>query len=120
MNTHRYPAAVHRMQIVKNSRPSDSANRIRPVRLVLGVIGLIGIIVTLFNLLFGFVSIPTNSVGVKIRFGAYHSLANPGLNYAIPYVDEIIIVPTQRLLKLEFGFASEGATNVYQGDRDGD
>jgi membrane protease subunit HflK len=78
----------------------------------------IGVVVTLFQLLFGFVSIPTNSVGVKIRFGAFHELVNPGLSYAIPYIDEIIQVPTQRLLKLEFGFATPQATNVYQGDRD--
>lgn len=99
--------------------PGSSASfQIKPLRLVLGLIGLIGIIVTLFNLLFGFVSIPTNSVGVKIRFGAFNSLQNPGLSYAIPFVDDIVLVPTQRLLKLEFGFASRGATNEFQGDRD--
>ncbi len=83
---------------------------------MLGVIGLIGIVVTLFSLLFGFVSIPTNSVGIKLRFGAYHSTEGPGLAYAIPYVDEIRIVPTQRLLKLEFGFTTPQSTNAYQGD----
>jgi membrane protease subunit HflK len=31
-------------------------------------------------------------------------------------VDEIEVVPTQRLLKLEFGFATPNATNVFQGD----
>lgn len=106
------------MQIVKGSRPEPSEFQIRPLRVVLGAIGLIGIVATLFKLLFGFVSVPTNSVGVKIRFGAFHSLANPGLAYALPYVDDIIVVPTQRLLKLEFGFATPGSTNVYQADRD--
>ncbi|HEY0368647.1 MAG TPA: FtsH protease activity modulator HflK, partial [Chthoniobacterales bacterium] len=90
----------------------------KPFRLILGAIGLLGLVITFFNLLFGFVSIPTNSIGVKIRFGAFHSLQNPGLSYAIPYVDDIVLVPTQRLLKLEFGFASSGATNAYQGDRE--
>src|SRR5450432_628218 len=85
-----------------------------PLRLLLGVIGLIGIIITLFALLFGFVSIPTNSVGVKLRFGAYHSTEGPGLAYAFPYVDEITLVPTQRLLKLEFGFTTPQATNGFQ------
>ncbi len=108
------------MQLIKNSQPSSGDFRIRPLRLVLGAIGLIGIVATLFKMLFGFVSIPSNSVGVKIRFGAYHDLANPGLTYAIPYVDDIIVVPTQRLLKLEFGFATPGATNGFQGDRDTD
>src|SRR6516165_2224711 len=91
---------------------------IKPLRLILGVIACIGIAATLFTLLFGFRTIPANSVGVKTRFGAYHDIVNPGLTYAIPYVDEIQIVPTQRLLKLEFGFATPGATNPYQHDRE--
>src|SRR5438045_5411698 len=91
---------------------------IRPVRLILGLIACVGIVLTLFTLLFGFRTIPANSVGVKTRFGAYHDLVNPGLTYAIPYVDEIQIVPTQRLLKLEFGFTSPNATNPYQHDRE--
>ena len=93
---------------------------VHPVRLVLGLIACIGMVVTLFTLLFGFKSIPASSVGVKTRFGAFHSLANPGLAYAIPYVDEIAIVPTERLLKLEFGFSTAGASNIFQGDPDGD
>ncbi len=90
--------------------------RFRPLRLLLGLIGVVGIVVTLISFLTGFVSIPTNSVGVKLRFGAYHSTEGPGLAYAIPYVDEIQLVPTQRLLKLEFGFTTANATNEYQGD----
>lgn len=90
----------------------------KPLRLLLGVIALLGIIVTLFSLLFGFVSIPTNSVGVKTRFGAYTKTVGPGLAYAIPYMDRIAIVPTQRLLKLEFGFATPNASNAFQGDPD--
>src|SRR6266550_2392987 len=88
----------------------------KPVRLLLGVIACVGLVMVLFTLLFGFVSIPANSVGVKTRFGAYEAIVNPGLAYAIPHVDEIRIVPTQRLLKLEFGFSSPNSTNPYQGD----
>src|SRR5205823_6946227 len=90
--------------------------QIKPVRLLLGIIACVGLAVTFFTLLFGFTTIPANSVGVKTRFGAYHDIVNPGLAYAIPYFDEIHIVPTQRLLKLEFGFSSPNATNIYQGD----
>ncbi|MBX6325420.1 MAG: FtsH protease activity modulator HflK [Chthoniobacterales bacterium] len=98
-------------------RPPVAEHRpIKPIRLALGVIGCIGILATLLTLLLGFTSIPANSIGVKTRFGAYHHLVNPGLAYAIPYVEEIYVVPTQRLLKLEFGFATPGATNIYQGD----
>lgn len=94
---------------------SDS---IRPFRLVLGLIAAGGLLMTLFVLLFGFVSVPANSVGVKTRFGAaLDDIVNPGLAYAIPHVDEIFIVPTQRLLKLEFGFSTPNASNFYQGDQ---
>ncbi len=93
---------------------------IKPVCLILGLIACLGIVITFLTLLFGFRSIPANSVGVKTRFGAYHDILSPGLAYAIPYVDEIRIVPTQRLLKLEFGFITPNATNVYQGDREPD
>src|SRR6187401_197343 len=89
---------------------------IKPLRLLLGVIACAGIAVLLFTLLFGFTTIPANSLGVKTRFGAYHDNVNPGLTYAIPYVDEIFVVPTQRLLKLEFGFSTPNTTNAYQGD----
>ena len=89
---------------------------IKPVRLILGLIACLGLVFTIFTLVFGFTSIPANSVGVKTRFGAYHDLVNPGLAYAIPYIEEIHVVPTQRLLKLEFGFTTSNATNVYQGD----
>jgi modulator of FtsH protease HflK len=85
---------------------------------VLGIIACVGIALTLFSLLFGFRSVPTNSVGVKLWFGAFAGIAEPGLTYVIPYVDELIVVPTQRLLKLEFGFSTAGATNPYQHDRD--
>ena len=89
---------------------------IKPLRLILGVIACIGIAGMVFTLLFGFMTIPANSVGVRTRFGAYHDLVDPGLTYAIPHVDEIHIVPTQSLQKLEFGFFTAGATNLYQND----
>src|SRR5215813_13608520 len=89
---------------------------IKPLRLILDVVACIGLAVPVCRRLFGFMTIPASSVGVRTRFGAYHDIVNPGLTYAIPYVDEIHIVPTQRLQKLEFGFSTPGATNLYQGD----
>ena len=106
------------MEIIPRSPERPSGVHINPLRFGLGLIGLIGVVVTLFALLFGFTSVPTNSVGVKTRFGAYASTVEPGLAYAIPYMEDIIIVPTQRLQKLEFGFATRGATSEFQGDQD--
>lgn len=100
--------------------PPPENYRIKPLRLAFGVLGLLGLAVILVHLIVGFVSIPTNSVGVKTRFGAFVGLVDPGLTYALPYTDEITIVPTQRLLKLEFGFTTPNASNVFQGDRSPD
>ena len=99
-----------------SASPFPPGFQFRPFRFLLGLIGTIGILITFVSLLFGFVTIPTNSVGVKLRFGAYHSTEGPGLAYAIPYVDKITLVPTQRLLKLEFGFSTPQASNEFQGD----
>src|SRR5438445_13699411 len=90
--------------------------QIKPVRLLLGLIACVGLAVTFFTLLFGFTSVPANSVGVKTRFGGYHDIVNPGLAYAIPYIDEIYIFPMKRLLKLEFGFTSLNETKIFQLD----
>jgi len=106
------------MEIIPRSPNRPAGLQVKPFRLVLGLIALIGILITVVSLFFGFVSIPANSVGLRMRFGAYLKAENPGLAYALPYVDEIQIIPTQRLLKLEFGFASRNASNVFQGDRD--
>jgi modulator of FtsH protease HflK len=113
------------MPITTSSGPSSASPFppgfvFHPLRFVLGLIGFIGIVITVLSLLLGFVSIPTNSVGVKLRFGAYHSTEGPGLAYAIPYVDEIRLVPTQRLLKLEFGFSTPQGTNEFQSDNSPD
>src|SRR6187402_2454114 len=99
-----------------SASPFPPGFQFRPFRFLLGLIGTMGILITFVSLLFGFITIPTNSVGVKLRFGAYHSTEGPGLAYAIPYVDKITLVPTQRLLKLEFGFATPQSTNEFQGD----
>ena len=51
--------------------------QIKPVRLLLGLIACVGLAVTFFTLLFGFTSVPANSVGVKTRFGASEVLLKP-------------------------------------------
>ena len=106
------------MEIVPRPAGAPPGFVFKPLRLMLGAVALLGIVVTLFSLLFGFVSIPTNSVGVKMRFGAFVGIESPGLTYAIPHVDKILVVPTQRLLKLEFGFTTPNSTNGFQGDRE--
>jgi modulator of FtsH protease HflK len=68
-----------------------------------------------------FYTVNTESVAVVTRFGRYHSTTPPGLHFKLPFsIDRITIVPTLRQLKLEFGFATRGATNEYQGSQQPD
>jgi membrane protease subunit HflK len=66
-----------------------------------------------------FYQVPTDSVAVVQRFGAYHETAEPGLRFKLPFgIDTREIVPVRRQLKLEFGYATPGATNPYQVSND--
>ena len=67
---------------------------------------------SLFSAVF---TVPAESVGVIQRFGHYHSEANPGLHFKIPFgVDRVTVVPVQRQLKEEFGFSTPGAKFANQ------
>ncbi len=60
-------------------------------------------------------TVPTDSVAVVQRFGAYYDTSEPGLHFKLPLgIDTASIVATQRQLKLEFGYGTEGGTNRYQ------
>jgi len=60
--------------------------------------------------------IPSDSVGVVLRFGKYITEVQPGLRFKLPFgIDEVIVLPVKRQLKQEFGFAAHGATNPHQG-----
>lgn len=60
-------------------------------------------------------TVPPDSQGVVLRFGRYSSTEEPGLHFKLPFgVDSVEVVPVRRQLKLEFGFATPGATNSYQ------
>lgn len=51
-----------------------------------------------------FFTVETEEVGVIMRFGKYVSEARPGLNFKIPFIDQVEYVPVQRQLKQEFGY----------------
>ncbi len=82
------------------------------------IAGLIGLLI-LIGVLGCFYTVPTDSVAVVQRFGAYSTTANPGLHFKLPWgIDVAEIVPIQRQLKLEFGFETRGGTNPYQSTED--
>ncbi len=52
-------------------------------------------------------TVEPEEVGVVLRFGEYTRTVNPGLNFKMPFgVEEVVKVPVERQLKLEFGFRS--------------
>jgi len=49
-------------------------------------------------------------VGVVLRFGKYQRTSDPGLNFKLPLgIEQLIKVPVQRQLKMEFGFRTTQA-----------
>jgi modulator of FtsH protease HflK len=63
-------------------------------------------------------TVPSDSVAVVQRFGKYLRDVSPGLHFKLPLgVDRATIVPVKRQLKQEFGFATPGATDPFQGPR---
>lgn len=63
-----------------------------------------------------FFTVETEEVGVIMRFGKYVSEAKPGLNFKIPFIDQVEYVPVQRQLKQEFGYrtAAAGVNTTYR------
>lgn len=82
-----------------------------PKKIVAGLLVLVALIVVFTS----YYTVDADSEGVVQRFGKYHATVEPGLHFKIPLgVDGVTIVPVRRQLKLEFGFATAGATNSYQ------
>ena len=62
--------------------------------------------------------VPTDSVGIVLRFGRYVREVDYGLKFKIPFgIEKKIIMPVKRQLKQEFGFATRGGSNPYQNTR---
>jgi modulator of FtsH protease HflK len=62
-----------------------------------------------------FYTVPADSVAIVQRFGRYMRTDDPGLRFKIPFgMESVTLVPVRRQLKLEFGFATSGASNPFQ------
>ncbi len=69
--------------------------------------GVIGIFLLIF-IFSAFFTISPEEVGVILRFGKFHHIADPGLNFKIPLgIDKLYKVSVQRQFKEEFGFRTE-------------
>ena len=86
-----------------------------PSKLLVGAVVLV-LAISVFS---SFYTVPVDSVAVVQRFGSYSETTEPGLHFKLPLgIDEATVVPVRRQLKLEFGFGSSGASNVYQSSRE--
>lgn len=80
------------------------------IRLIIG-----GLVVLLLGFS-TFFTVDPEEVGVVVRLGKYVETVEPGLNYKIPLIDQVELVPVERQLKQEFGYrtVSAGVQSRYQ------
>jgi membrane protease subunit HflK len=71
-------------------------------------IGLILIVIVVLSFIFSlWFTVEPEEVGVVLQFGKYTRTVDPGLNFKLPFgIEQVIKVPVERQLKLEFGFRS--------------
>jgi membrane protease subunit HflK len=99
-------------------RPSDkdpaasifdmSSNPVPTSRIFGSVLIGVVVLVVVVGALTSFFTVQPEQRGVVSRFGALHSIAEPGLNFKLPFgIDRVAIVATEQILKQEFGFRTE-------------
>jgi membrane protease subunit HflK len=88
-----------------------------PVRLIAGIFAVILLIALVLT---SYYTVQAESEGVVLRFGRFLKTVEPGLHFKLPFgIDQVTVLPTRRQLKLEFGFVTEGYTNIDQPTREG-
>ena len=62
-----------------------------------------------------FYTIEPGKVGIVLRFGKYTRTTQPGLNFKLPYMEDLIKVDVESVRKEEFGFRTRlpGKTSVF-------
>ncbi|MEQ8526131.1 FtsH protease activity modulator HflK [Gracilimonas sp.] len=63
-----------------------------------------------------FFTVDPEEVGVVVRLGKFVETVEPGLNYKLPLIDQVELVPVERQLKQEFGYRTvqAGVQTQYQ------
>ncbi|MDR9409318.1 MAG: FtsH protease activity modulator HflK [Balneolaceae bacterium] len=87
------------------NNPLKGANIPPQLQKLLGNFKLISVIIAVAIVTFlSFYTVDPEEVGVVQRFGEYQRIAEPGLNFKIPFMETAQIVPVERQLKQEFGY----------------
>ena len=95
---------MDRPEIRIPSMPQFGSPKIRGA--AIGAIVAIGVV--LWVVFTSFFTVKPEEAGVVLRFGRYVRTTAPGLHFKVPApVEQVIHVPVQRQLKLEFGFRTD-------------
>jgi len=97
---------------MRNVTPDELMKKVTP-KMILVVIGVIVLLVIMFS---SFFIVDQQEESAVLLFGKYNRLTGPGLHFKLPFgIEQSINVPTQRILKEEFGFRTEtpGVQSVY-------
>jgi membrane protease subunit HflK len=81
------------------------------------VLAIVAAALVLQGVFSSFFTIKPGEVGVILRFGQYTRTTLPGLNFKIPYVDELAKVDVESVRKEEFGFRTRNSSAAF--DRKG-
>jgi modulator of FtsH protease HflK len=80
-----------------------------PARVIKQAIGIAITVLVLWGLMSAVYTVQPEERAVVKRFGAVISISDPGLHFKLPWgIDQVQHVATERVLKQEFGFRSEG------------
>ncbi|MCG2589212.1 FtsH protease activity modulator HflK [Rhodohalobacter sulfatireducens] len=87
------------------NNPLKGTNIPPQLQKLLGNFKLISVVIAVAIVTFlSFYTVDPEEVGVVQRFGEYQRIAEPGLNFKIPFMETAQIVPVERQLKQEFGY----------------
>jgi membrane protease subunit HflK len=94
--------------------PQKVIRNITPAILLIAI----GVILALILLFSSFFMVDQKEEAVVLNFGKFSRMVGPGLHFKVPFgVEKNYNVPTQRILKEEFGFRTErsGIVSSYSG-----
>lgn len=84
--------------------PGGGARRLRPAVILLGA----AVLVLLLGASSAWYTVQPEGRAVVKRFGRVVGIADPGLHFKLPFgIDQATFVPTERVLKEEFGFRTQ-------------
>lgn len=92
----------------------------KPPKLAIG--GIIAAMLVIWGVFTSFYTVQPEERAVVKRLGKVVSISDPGLHFKLPFgIDEVQFVATERVLKQEFGFRTQGSqpgqrTTYQQGD----